>query len=159
MNGSITTSLPRSALTKHTWSRDGFLFCVVVQLEDQLDAVSRGEQDWLAVLRGFWAPFSASVQRVEAGESHTTTASNKRKATARALGDHPDHGGPVTVREGPYGAYVSVMDPSGSIVNARLPGGSSFDSITLAAALQSLQLPRVLGNSNRERIFCHDGIN
>ena len=48
----------------------------------------------------------------------------------RLVGQHPD-GGPVTVRDGRYGAYVNWGK-----VNATIPKGTAPDSITLAHALE-----------------------
>ena len=50
----------------------------------------------------------------------------------RLLGEHPD-GGPVTVRDGRFGAYVNWGK-----VNATLPKGAKPDSVTLAQALDLL---------------------
>ncbi|MFK8251094.1 type I DNA topoisomerase [Ancylobacter terrae] len=49
----------------------------------------------------------------------------------RALGDHPEHGGAVTVRPGRFGAYVNHGK-----VNATLPKGMDPDSVTLEQALE-----------------------
>jgi DNA topoisomerase I len=49
--------------------------------------------------------------------------------SGRLVGEHPD-GGPVTVRDGRYGAYVNWGK-----VNATLPKGAKPDSVTLSEAL------------------------
>ena len=54
-------------------------------------------------------------------------------AEARALGEHPTLGGPVTVRPGRYGAYVNHGK-----VNATLPRGADPASVTLADAVALL---------------------
>jgi DNA topoisomerase I len=48
----------------------------------------------------------------------------------RLVGEHPD-GGPVTVRDGRFGAYVNWGK-----VNATLPRGTAPDSVTLGQALE-----------------------
>jgi DNA topoisomerase-1 len=48
----------------------------------------------------------------------------------RLVGEHPD-GGPVTVRDGRFGAYVNWGK-----VNATLPKGTAPDSVTLSHALE-----------------------
>ena len=50
----------------------------------------------------------------------------------RLVGEHPD-GGPVTVRDGRFGAYVNWAK-----VNATLPKGAKPDSVTLGQALDLL---------------------
>ena len=48
----------------------------------------------------------------------------------RLVGEHPD-GGPVTVRDGRFGAYVNWGK-----VNATIPKGTAPDSVTLSHALE-----------------------
>jgi DNA topoisomerase-1 len=55
-------------------------------------------------------------------------------AAGRSLGDHPEKGGPVLVRTGRYGPYVSHNG-----VNATLPSELGPETITLEEALALLQ--------------------
>ena len=50
----------------------------------------------------------------------------------RLVGEHPD-GGPVTVRDGRFGAYVNWAK-----VNATIPKGTAPDSVTISQALDLL---------------------
>jgi DNA topoisomerase-1 len=52
----------------------------------------------------------------------------------RSLGDHPQKGGPVVVKNGRYGPYVSHGG-----VNATLPSDKSLDAITLEEAIPLLE--------------------
>ncbi len=51
----------------------------------------------------------------------------------RALGDHPQKGGPIVAKNGRYGPYVSHAG-----VNATLPNGVAPDQVTLAQAIELL---------------------
>jgi len=51
----------------------------------------------------------------------------------RPLGDHPDKGGPIVVKNGRYGPYVSHAG-----VNATLPADKKPEEITLAEAIELL---------------------
>ena len=51
----------------------------------------------------------------------------------RALGDHPTLGGPISVKQGRFGAYVNHAK-----VNATLPKGTNHDALTLDEALETL---------------------
>ena len=51
-------------------------------------------------------------------------------AALKDLGDHPDGGGKITVRDGRYGPYVNHGK-----VNATLPKGKDPQSVTLEEAL------------------------
>src|SRR5687767_8755719 len=67
------------------------------RLEDELDAVSRGEEEWVPLLERFWKPFKAMV--VDKSE----TVDRSEATGARELGVDPKSGKPVSVRLGRYG--------------------------------------------------------
>jgi DNA topoisomerase-1 len=52
----------------------------------------------------------------------------------KSLGDHPQKGGPIVVKNGRYGPYVSHDG-----VNATLPNGKTPDTITLDEAVGLLE--------------------
>ncbi len=58
----------------------------------------------------------------------------------RPLGDHPDKGGPVVVKKGRYGPYVSHDG-----VNATLPSDMTPETVTLEQALPLLDARAALG--------------
>ena len=86
-------------LTEHFDSYVDYDF--TARLEDELDAVSRGEKEWIPLMKEFWEPFSARVQDKEGGVSRSEAVS------PRSLGNDPASGKPVTVRMGRYGAVCS----------------------------------------------------
>ena len=111
------------------------------RLEDELDAISRGEEDWVPVLREFWQPF---IEQVE----HVMENVERSEATqARELGVDPRSGRPVTVRMGRYGPYVQIgtREDEEKPLFAGLRPGQKMDSITLEEALKLFELPRQLG--------------
>jgi DNA topoisomerase I len=55
---------------------------------------------------------------------------NGTAAALKELGDHPDGGGKIVVRDGKYGPYVNFGK-----VNATLPKGKDPQSVTIADAL------------------------
>jgi DNA topoisomerase-1 len=113
------------------------------RLEDDLDAVSRGEKDWLPLLKDFWVPFNATV------EDKDTNVSRQEANQARELGTDPKSGKPVSARMGRYGPYVII----GTAEDEEKPQfyglqpGQRLDSITLEEALELTKLPRELGES------------
>ena len=113
------------------------------RLEDDLDAVSRGEKDWLPLLKDFWVPFNAIV------EDKDTNVSRQEANQARELGTDPKSGKPVSARMGRYGPYVII----GTAEDEEKPQfyglqpGQRLDSITLEEALELTKLPRELGES------------
>ena len=112
-------------------------------LEDELDAVSRGEKDWVPVMKEFWGPFKAQVEDKE------ENVSRDEAMQARQLGDDPKTGKPVSVRMGRYGpfAQIGTKDDEDKPLFAGLRPGQKMDAITLDDAMELFKLPRALGES------------
>jgi len=112
-------------------------------MEDELDAVSRGEEEWTIPLDKFWKPFIQQVDRIE------RTVTREQVAQARELGKDPASGKPVTVRMGRYGPFVQIgtKDDAEKPRFAGLRRGQKMDAITLADAFELFKLPRTLGET------------
>ncbi len=112
-------------------------------MEDELDAVSRGEEEWTTPLDKFWRPFIHQVERIE------KTVTREQVAQARELGKDPASGKPVTVRMGRYGPFVQIgtKDDEEKPRFAGLRPGQKMDTITLADAMELFKLPRTLGET------------
>jgi DNA topoisomerase I len=65
----------------------------------------------------------------------------------RALGEHPDKGGPIVVKTGRYGPYASHDG-----INATLPAHLSPDSITLEQALGLLEARSARGGGKKRTV-------
>ena len=128
-------------LTEHFTSYVNYDF--TAKLEDELDAVSRGEKEWLPLMKAFWEPFSARIKEKEGG------VSRDEAVAPRNLGNDPESGRPVTVRMGRYGAYVQVgsRDEEEKPKFANLRADQRMDSVSLDEALELFRLPRELGVS------------
>jgi DNA topoisomerase-1 len=111
------------------------------RMEDSLDAVSRGEREWVPLLEEFWRPFTKLVE-------HTDTHVTREQASqSRVLGTDPASGRPVSVRMGRYGAFVQigVKEDVEKPKFAGLRPGQKMDTIALDTALDLFLLPRELG--------------
>ncbi|MFZ5635388.1 MAG: DNA topoisomerase I [Pseudomonadota bacterium] len=118
------------------------------KLEDELDAVSRGEEDWVPLMAKFWGPFKELV------EQKTESVDRSEATGARELGTDPASGKPVSVRLGRYGPYAQIgtAEDDEKPTFASLRPGQSMHTITLAEALDLFRLPRKLGLSDGHEV-------
>jgi DNA topoisomerase-1 len=121
------------------------------RLEDDLDAVSRGEKDWVSLLSEFWQPFKAILDDKE------VSVSTDEAKGSRTLGIHPKTGEPVSVRMGRYGWVLVIGDLSileKKPIFTPVPPGTKISTMTLEEALTFTTLPRKLVSPNTdENIF------
>ena len=121
----------------HRWVEYGF----TARMEDSLDAISRGEEDWVPLMHQFWEPFISQVRHTE------QNVSRDEVAQARELGTDPASGRPISVRMGRFGPFVQMgtKDDEEKPRFAGLRPGQKMDKITLADAFELFKLPRQLG--------------
>jgi DNA topoisomerase I len=113
------------------------------KMEDSLDAVATGEQEWVPLLEKFWKPFIDLVNHTE------TSVSREEVAQARDLGKDPASGKPMSVRMGRFGPFVQIgtKDDEDKPRFAGLRPGQKMDAITHAEAMELFKLPRKLGTT------------
>jgi len=113
------------------------------KMEDELDAVSRGEEAWVPLMERFWLPFKQQV------DEKTESVDRNEATGARELGSDPKTGKPVSVRLGRYGpfAQIGTKEDEDKPTFASLRTGQSMHTISLADALELFKLPRQLGEA------------
>jgi DNA topoisomerase-1 len=124
------------------------------KMENALDGVATGEQEWVPLLERFWKPFIKLVKHTE------TSVSREEVAMARDLGTDPASGKPMSVRMGRFGPFVQIgtKDDEEKPRFAGLRPGQKMDSITREEALFLFQLPRKLGHTGEgEEIVANTG--
>ncbi|MBL8260119.1 MAG: DNA topoisomerase I [Candidatus Competibacteraceae bacterium] len=134
-------SIVNRFLTRHFTRYVDYGF--TARLEDELDAVSRGEEDWVPLMRGFWDPFKQLV------EEKAESVSRQDAIQSRELGRDPKSDKPVSVRMGRFGpfAQIGVKEDPDKPRFASLRPDQRMDTITLEQALTLFQLPRDLGTT------------
>ncbi len=118
-------------------------------LEDDLDAISRGEKEWVPLLRDFWTPFKELVDDKE------VSVSREEAVQSRYLGDDPESGRPVTVRMGRYGPIVQIgtkddVDENGDEIKPKFAGlipGQRMDELDFKEGMELFKLPREVGET------------
>lgn len=120
------------------------------KLEDELDAVSRGEEEWVPLMEKFWGPFKQLV------EEKKESVDRSEATGARELGTDPKTGKPVSVRLGRFGPYAAIgstaEDEEEKPKFASLRPGQSMHTITLDEALELFLMPRKLGEDKGEEV-------
>ncbi len=120
------------------------------RLEDELDAVSRGEEDWIPLMEKFWGPFKELV------DDKTESVDRTEATGARELGTDPKTGKPVSVRLGRFGPYAAIgstaEDAEEKPKFASLRPGQSMHTISLEEALELFLMPRALGTDKGEDV-------
>ena len=118
------------------------------KMEDELDAVSRGEEEWIPLMEKFWGPFKELV------DDKTESVDRTDAGSARVLGIDPTSGKEISARIGRFGPMVQIgtVDDEEKPKFASLQPGQSIYSISLEQALKLFDMPRKLGESNGEEV-------
>ncbi len=73
-------------------------------LEDELDAVSRGEKDWIPLMRSFWVPFNTLIHEKE-------ESVQRKDVTQEAIDEKcPECGSPLSIRLGRNGRFIGCTN-------------------------------------------------
>ncbi|TZF84256.1 DNA topoisomerase I [Cognatilysobacter lacus] len=118
------------------------------KLEDELDAVSRGEEAWVPLMERFWSPFKKLVEDKKDNIDRTDAGS------VRVLGLDPKSGRQVSARIGKFGPLVQIgtSEEEEKPQFASLRPGQSIYSISLEDSLELFKLPRDLGEDKGEKV-------
>ncbi len=112
------------------------------KMEDDLDEIADGREQWVPVLDRFWKDFKTQVDFVDKSVTRDDVSE------ARELGKDPATGKPISVRYGKYGPFVQLgtKNDEEKPKFASLRPHQRMDSLVLAEALELFKLPRVVGH-------------
>ncbi|NIJ75039.1 DNA topoisomerase-1 [Xanthomonas campestris] len=118
------------------------------KLEDELDAVSRGEEEWIPLMEKFWGPFKELVEDKKDSLDKTDAGS------VRVLGTDPVSGKEVSARIGRFGPMVQIgtVEDEEKPTFASLRPGQSIYSISIEDALELFKMPRALGQDKDQDV-------
>lgn len=124
-------------------------------VERQFDDIAEGKIDWPRMIDQFYRPFHQDVEK--------TLKEADRASGERILGVDPETGRTVLVRMSSLGKPVIQIGTGEELGKkekpryANLRPGKSLETVTLAEALESFQLPRSLGEYEGETLEVNTG--
>ncbi len=126
-------------LVKHVSQIADYEF--TAQMEDNLDQIAEGTEDWKPIISTFYHPFHENL------EKKTEELTKEETVAMREIGTDPETGKPIYSRIGRYGPFVQLgsKDDEEKPKFASLSKGQSVETITLEEALKLLTLPKIVG--------------
>jgi DNA topoisomerase-1 len=124
-------------------------------VEAEFDHIAEGKLKWPSMIDRFYKPFHENVEK--------TLKDADRASGERILGIDPASGRTLLVRMSKLGKPViqigtgDELEEKESPRYANLRPGQSMETISLADALESFQLPRALGEFNGETLEVNTG--
>jgi len=110
--------------------------------EEDFDQIAEGKQEWVGMIKTFYADFKPLVKKSE-------NVSREESTQTRVLGTDPKTKKPVMARYGRYGPMLQMGETESEEkpLFAPLPEGSTIEEVTMEQALEMFKLPRKVGTS------------
>jgi DNA topoisomerase I len=124
-------------------------------VEEEFDHIAEGKTQWTKMIDQFYKPFHEDVEK--------TLKEADRASGERILGVDPATGRTVLVRMSSIGKPViqigtgEELDKKEKPRYANLRPGKSMETVTLEEAMESFQLPRILGDHEGEVLEVNTG--
>jgi len=125
-------------------------FNFTAKVESSFDDISEGDENWIEMIKGFYAKFHNNVEDVKENA--------ERESGERILGKHPVSGKTVLVRLGKFGPIAQIGAPDDEEKQfASLNKDQNLGSITMEEALELFLLPKNLGRYEGEEVIVSNG--
>ncbi|MFT4536286.1 MAG: DNA topoisomerase-1 [Saprospiraceae bacterium] len=124
------------------------------EVEDKLDEVAQGKNEWRSLLKSFYEPFHKTVE--------DTKENADRASGERILGKDPETGRTVLVRMAKFGPVAQIGTPEelGEDEKAKFGNfkpGQSLETITFEEAMELFGLPKTLGEYKGQEVIIARG--
>jgi DNA topoisomerase-1 len=125
-------------------------FGFTAKVENSFDNISEGDEDWIAMIKGFYTKFHDNVEDVKENA--------ERESGERILGKHPQSGKTVLVRLGKFGPIAQIGAPEDEEKQfASLNKDQNLGTISMEEALELFLLPKNLGTYEGEEVIVSNG--
>ncbi len=119
------------------------------EIEKDFDQIAAGQQEWTEMIGQFYEPFHQTVE--------DTLENAERPNWERILGEDPETGKTVLCRMSRRGPVVQIGAPDELAEDekpryASLQPGQSLETISFEEAMKLFQLPRLLGEYEKEEV-------
>jgi DNA topoisomerase-1 len=123
-------------------------------VENRLDRVANGKEEWKSLLKSFYDPFHKDVE--------DTKENADRASGERILGKDPESGRTVLVRMAKFGPVVQIGTPDELEDGEKAKFGNlkpsqSLESITFNEAMELFGLPKTVGDYKGEEVIIARG--
>lgn len=129
-------------------------YSFTAEVEDKLDDIAQGKDDWVHVIDHYYKPFEKSVK--------STLDQAERVTGERVLGKDPKSGHTVLVRISKFGPVVQIghgeelVDDAKPLYASLMPS-QALESITLEEGLSLFALPKSLGEYKGHEVIITRG--
>ena len=123
-------------------------------VENRLDDVAKGKEEWRSLLKSFYEPFHKDVE--------DTKENAERASGERKLGTDPESGRTVLVRMAKFGPVVQIGTPEELNEGEKAKFGNlkpnqSLETITFNEAMELFGLPKTVGDYKGEEVIIARG--
>lgn len=122
-------------------------------IENQLDSVAEGKDDWVKMLHKFHDKFAEQLSTISSKDQ-------TKVSTTKLLGNDPSTNKPIYARITHFGSVIQLGDKTETEAPkyVNLLKTQNIETITLEEALQLLSLPKNIGEYKEHDILVNIGV-
>lgn len=129
-------------------------YSFTADIEDKLDEIARGSENWQEMLEDFYEPFHSTIEK--------TIEEAERVKGRRDLGTDPESGFTVLTQMTRFGPVVQIgtreeVGEEGKPKFASLKPGQSLETISYEEAMDLFKLPLTLGEYKNQEVTVNTG--